>query len=525
MFRFTHWRWALLAAIVLGALVLRAHDLSQIFLWLDDTDFFNENLYLQPPTPLFEFAKTTRDATTNTWGWPAIIWVTCRIFGGTITVARAPSVFVGTATVALMFLLVYRVIPTSFAGNRFVPAIFAATLTAIAMPQMEFSQRTIPYGAAPCVAVALLLAHLEVWRVIGERPANARQLFRAVALYTVAGAVALCIHPSLGLLLGVSIAFQAARAIWGIPRQTTAERLRLFRLSLGMGLVLLTMAFLNAKNPKYGFRPYLERYYHKPAWAAIPKLLMHAYDMAAYHLNLFYNTSLYWPERLNVAILPLVLLCILGWYFAGIGKFGAEARHLALLGGVATAVPAILSVGGVFPFGGVRQTLFLSPFLLAFTAMGFYSLRAHSLTRVLGAVAAIFLVGMWAYNLPRFYEERLAVYNSRDIVDTWRQSGELPYYAQFCEREIRYAARENREIPIEPFILNNLPKAPYLLVSTRWPLGDNVWFPGVLANLRKTGYTAALIVERPPKHPESWTYSTSLYFPPSGLWIYKVTSQ
>src|SRR5579862_9090602 len=134
------WQWIVVAAVVLAGFGLRAHDLSRIYLWLDETDFFNESVYGNPPAPLLQFAMTTRDATTNTWGWPMVIWITCRVFGGSAAIARAPSMLAGTITILLVFLLAFRLKP---AGRRsFVPAIIAASLTCISIVQMELSQRT-----------------------------------------------------------------------------------------------------------------------------------------------------------------------------------------------------------------------------------------------------------------------------------------------------------------------------------------------------------------------------------------------
>ena len=143
-----------------------------------------------------------------------------------------------------------------------------------------------------------------------------------------------------------------------------------------------------AKNPKYGYRPYLADYYEAPSLHAIPNLLLHAYGLGSYALNLFYNPALYFPNRLNPAILPLVLICILGWGLALWGQFGREIRHLAVFSAAAIALPASLSSLRVFPFGGVRQLLFLGPFLMAFAALGLYSLRANRFAKYMGLAAA-----------------------------------------------------------------------------------------------------------------------------------------
>jgi hypothetical protein len=519
------WWWLSLAAVILGAFLLRVHDVSRIFLWLDETDFFNEQLYGDAPKSMLSFALATRNATTNTWGWPAVIWLSCHLFGATVTAARAPSVIAGTGSVFLVFMIVYRLNPGKSAALRFPPAIAAAVLAAIAMPQVEFSQRTYPYGAAPVIAAALILAHLKLRRALTDKSAPVRATLGAFILYTFAGAVAVCVHPSLGLLLLASLALLAAGSVRTVAHQTPQVRRRLLGLAAGSVFVLFVMALLNAKNPKYGFRPYLVRYYHAPAIRSIPKLLLHLYDLGTYHLNLFYNESLYWPERANWATLPLIALCVFGWILAWRGRFGESARQLAWFGSLATILPAGLSIFGVFPFGGIRQTLFLSPFLFAFVGLGFYAALSSSLPlRVsAGLVATAWLI-MWGINLPRFYSDRLAPYASRELVEAWTENDKLPYYTNGADREIQYLLLAHPEIRVEH--LPRESKPPYLLVSTHWPpLENNHMFFGYADYLRQHGYKATLVLEKPPKHLDSLEYSTCLYFPPNGLWIYRVTAQ
>jgi hypothetical protein len=517
------WRWGLLAAIVLTGLLLRIHDVSRIFIWLDETDMFNEYVYGEHHKSLIDFALYTRDATTVTWGWPGLVWIVSRVFGPTIGIARMPTVLVSAAGVLLLFLLVYRLLPRDFPGDRFWPALFAALFAAVSIVQMEYSQRTYPYGAAPCLAAAILLAHFDVLRAAEGGWKYSGRLARAVALYAVAGSIALCVHASLALLPAISAAFLSASAAPHLFRQSWAERRKVFGLALGAGALLALAALLNAKNPKYGFRPYLTNYYLPLSVRSIPKLLMHAYDLATYHLNVFYNPALYWPESLNPVLLPLVLLCVWGWILAVRGKFGSYARQFAWLGLAAAAAPAMLSLVKMFPFGGVRQSLYLSPFLLTFAVFGFYALRARLVTRVLGAGLALAYLGVWAADLPAFYHERLAMYSPEELFNTWQQNGRLPVYARECERELRYELRQHPEVEI-----STLPsdlKPPYLIVGTHNWIGDNRWYGTFPDYLKKYGYHASLIKVAPYWNLESRWHSQSLYFPPNGFWVYKVTAE
>lgn len=514
-------RWGLLGLLIAGAFLLRVHDLSRIFLWLDETDFFNPHVWGPHPQSLLDFAVGTKDSTTNTMGWPAIIWMNCRLFGATLTVARAGAPIAGTAAVILVFLLVYRLLSGS--QIRFATAILAGALTAIAIPQIEFSQRTYPYGAITLASAALLLAHLAVFQTLAG---NAGQLPRRMALYTFAAVFALFIHPSLVLLVAISMAFLFFRALrdllWRkIPENAQAKGF--LKSALAVVPILCIAAILNAKNPRLGHRIYLPEYYQRRSLHAIPNLVGLAYDLIAYNLNLFYNSSLYWPRLVNWALMPLILLCLTGWILALAGKFGAQARQLAQLGLAVTGTLAVLSMAGIFPFGGVRQTLLLSPMLFAFTALAGTLLRRHRVTLVLGSLVAVAYLAAWAINLPRFYQERVAVFTADDIVRAWHQNGELPVYTRGSEWELQYVMRNHPEIEVRT--LAPFPKAPYLLVATHWPpLENQTFYFGYSQSLARDGYHADLVMTKPAFHLDSLTYRASLYYPPNSFWVYKITA-
>jgi hypothetical protein len=521
MRKITLWQWALLVLVIAGAFLLRWHDFSRIFLWLDETDFFNENLYGSHPMSLVDYAWTERNMTTNTWGWPAILWMACRLFGATLPVVRGCALAAGTGAVAAVFVLVYRLLPEKAFGSRFAAAIAAATLTAISMPQIEFSQRIFPYTVVTLAASLLIDAHLRLFRAL----MGGEELPRPVAYYTIAAALAVCAHPSLNLLLAASVLLLGVHFAPVLHLWPPAERSRFFRATVPAALVLLAVIGSNAKNPRFGYRLYLTGYYHSLSLRSVPKLIAHAYDVLTYHLNLFYNPALYWPERWNWALLPLVLLCLWGWWRASSGQFGSQARELGRFALLAMLIPAALSFADLFPFGGVRQTLFLSPFVLAFTALGFYSLLARPATLAAAVSIAAAYLAAWAYNLPRFYADRVSVYNAEDILQVWRAEGRpSTIYSRGSERELAYTLRRHPEIQVQSLDMDQKP--PYLLVATHWaPLETDSMFAGYAEHLRQAGYRATLVMEKPPVYVENLeNYRTCLYFPPNALWIYKVTA-
>jgi hypothetical protein len=469
----------------------------------------------------------TRDATTNTWGWPAIVWIACRSFGATLQVARTPGVLAGTGMVLAVFFLVYKLLPKDFQGKRFIPAIGAAIFAAVAMPQMEFSQRIYPYAAAPFMGAALLMADLYVYRELAESGTGVRGLLRSIGCYALVASIALCTHPSLNLLVALSMIFLGVGVARKLPSVSATERRGLLRWSATAAAIICAFMALNRKNPRFGFRPYLMQYYHEISLKSIPKVLVHMYDLGTYHLNLFYNTKLYWPEQLNIVLLPLILLCTLGWWLSAQGRYGSSARHLAILGATVVATIALLSFFRLFPFGGVRQTLFLSPFLLTFAVLGIYALRKNVVTQVAGGILVAAYLSLWAINLPRFYSDRVAHYNEAEIMSIWAQNGRVEIFPWYCGEPLQYLVRDHPEVLIlnqrDAQLFKTPPKAPFLLVSTRAPLDAARFWRPVNDYLRKSGYIATLIDQKLPAHPESLEYGTSLYYPPDGLWVYRVT--
>jgi hypothetical protein len=129
---------------------------------------------------------------------------------------------------------------------------------------------------------------------------------------------------------------------------------------------------------------------------------------------------------------------------------------------------------------------------------------------------------IWGLNLPAFYYQRQAMYTPEELVATWKQNGSLPIYARECERELRYELRQHPEMSIST--LPSEMKPPYLLIGTHNWISDNRWYGTFPEYLKKSGYHASLVKEAPSWHLDSRWHSQSLYFPPNGLWVYKVTA-
>ena len=513
-------RWLALALVVLAGLALRAHALESISLWLDETDLFFNAVYGAKPQPLVAYALERRERTTGTAGWPAFVWVSARAFGRTAAAARSASVAAGTAAIATLFLLIYLAGRNS--PQPFYPALFAAIIAAVSIPLIELSQRTYAYGATPFFSACILLAHLNLVDAFRSKPGSLKRPAVALLAYAAVTAFALFINPTMTLAAGVSFLVLLALMFREWIRRDPDQRSILLGLAGLAALVLFLAALINLKNPKFGFRPYMVPYYHPLNPGAIPFLFQHAYDLLSFHLDLFYERSLYWPLRLNAAMLPLMLICLWGWVRAALGKFGSLARHFAGLGAVSIAVIGMLSLVQSFPFGGVRQSLFLTPFTLGFTGFGFYSFATRRWLRVAGTgIAAVYLVA-WAAYLPALYRDRAVPFTAAELVQVWEREGKLPFYAQGgCELALQYMLRSHPEIPVLPFKMH--PPTPYLMISMHWPAERTNWYGDFAARLKRDGYQSQELLTRPAKYLDSWEHPICLYFPPNGLWIYKIT--
>jgi hypothetical protein len=284
----------------------------------------------------------------------------------------------------------------------------------------------------------------------------------------------------------------------------------------------------NAIHTQSGYRFYLAPYYHPINLGAVPFLFSRAYDLLTYNLNLFYNGSLYWPRELNPILLPLVIICILGWFLSMIGRFGSIAKHLSFFAIISLLVTVLLSLLMKYPFGGVRQTLFMSPFIYSFTALGFWFLIRSGLGKLVTSVLVITYLILWSINLPHFYKERIFPYTSQELVNAWQKNDKIEFYADGGSRDtIRYLLREYPDIKIEHIDFDNdiLPEAPFFFISPHWPIGASLWLPNLTETIEKSGYQVEEIIVRKAAYPVHPDYRQSLYYPANGLWLYKITSK
>ncbi len=525
-----HFNWQqliLLVVVLLIGIGLRLAFLGDIFLWNDETDNFDEQIFEHMSTSLRRYAAAEAQELTLGPAWSIIIAITCKLFGGVVMVGRMPSVFLGSAAILAIFCLVYRFVQSNDDERSFAPAFFASVLVAISIVQMQYSQRIIPYGAVTFLTTLIIITHLKIIHIIGRDILSIEKLVVGCILYTLICGFSIYLHMSHTIIIASSFLLLVGTGV-RLSNLDKEKRIVVFGIFTLTFLAVFLAWIGNAIHTQSGYRGYIAPYYHPLNLSAIPFLLLRTYDLLTYNLNLFYNGELYWPRRLNPILLPLIIICIIGWYYSASGRFGRIAKHLSFFGMISLFITALLSLLRKYPFGGVRQTIFMSPLIFTFTGLGFWALIRSRLGKAVAVVLVITYLVLWGINLPHFYKERVCPYTSQDLVNAWEENGKPSFYGDGgCNDTIRYMLREYPNIKIENLKLDFehavFPEPPFLLISPHWAMEDSLWRPNLKEKFEKLGYHIKLIVvcdAAYPMHPE---YRQSIYSPANGLWLYKIT--
>jgi hypothetical protein len=181
-----------------------------------------------------------------------------------------------------------------------------------------------------------------------------------------------------------------------------------------------------------------------------------------------------------------------------------------------------------YPFGGVRQTLFMSPFIFAFTGLGFWILIRSRIGKAVAGVLIITYLVLWSINLPNFYKERVTPFTSQDLVNAWEENGRLTFYGDGgCGKAIKYLLREHPDIEVQDLDYESdiLPESPFFVISPHWPMEGSLWLSDLEERIERTGCQTELIMIRNAAYPGQPDYRQCLYYPANGLWLYKITEE
>ena len=246
-----------MAVIALGA-ALALEGLDRHFFWFDeglllDIDSLHQNAR--------GYVLSIWRNTTYNPGWALLVWLTTHLAGLSLWVARLPSFLAGLANIGMMFAAA-----RALRLDR-LTALAAALLTALAWPQVEYSQQVLPYAAVPLMTTLLLGALARLGQSDPEAP---RPLLRWSLVLAAIGTVSVVNHNSI-LMLFPFMAFVALGIILNAAGSPVS--VALLRFPVGSSLrpfipaaaclawiVLVSLVFYIPKSGE-GYRTYLDPYY------------------------------------------------------------------------------------------------------------------------------------------------------------------------------------------------------------------------------------------------------------------------
>lgn len=418
-----HW---VILALTVTALVIRLYHLGSRLI------IFDEYLLLNPyiiPLGLADYASELWKRTTYNPGWAFMVWPLTRLFGYSPFWVRLPSCLAGTAAVPA----IYIAAKTAGLGRR--AALLAAAVLGLSVYQVEYGQQVLPYSLMPlgtCLSIGLMT---RLARHDGRADA-ARAVMTAFALLVVVGAMLFC-HNSTLIMLPALVFYWC----WATARPAEGpDRGRRFRMALGLlggtAVALAMLAWFFAKLGESD-RNYLRAFFPGTFRDAPIRFLVsdtlnwadslyvkqfpgvgrfadaiyfagsRTFDFFASQLRAEYLISNLHPLGESARKLPWVFtLPMLALVFRGLvrsfrGSGASEARRWIACFAATLGVCLVFSTLRLYPLGGIRQLLPLTPFVALAAAAGVESRRR--ITAWLAIAGAVIWAAASLMLLPDYY--------------------------------------------------------------------------------------------------------------------------
>lgn len=325
--------WVGLGLILALGVLLRLYRLDLKSLWFDEAA-----TYLMVQGSLAE--TFLRNATENS-APPLFPLLLALITGPEASefALRLPAASAGALAIPPLWLLARQFLPGPL-------ALLPPLLVAIAPTQLEFSQQVREYSLAFTVSVLLLLAYQRFLSVPDAR--------RALALSLVL-ALGLLVQYGLGLLAGglgvVALGVLGRRAWTGAPGNLSTDRygpLRRWGLAQLPALaVLLALARTTLPGQRAAMGPGMAGYLADRIWDGTGAGL----------LGLFFGPR---ADFIHFAY-PSRLMLVLTLVGVGLWLTDRTRWRVAAFLLVPVGLTGVAALAGVYPYGGIRQTLYLLP--------------------------------------------------------------------------------------------------------------------------------------------------------------------
>ena len=343
--------------LLIVATVLRVHHLGERSLWFDEALTANTSR-----STLTHMIETTRARGSAPVVHPYILYLVERV-GKSAVAVRAPSVLASLLAVFMMLAMVRAKVSQN-------AALFAAAILTVSASQVRYAQEVREYSLSVLFATILIYCLLR-WEAAGPRDRHPVLLY--AALFTVP-------------LIQYGLVLLAFAILSTIVLSLLLSRDTCFRLShvVIASACLATGGLLSfVLTLRYQFHPgqgqwYLASNYFEPKTMSL---------LGFFAQNTQGLLSFFIPGQ-------IVAICFL---IAAVAYFVSQVLNrkfdpITLLLVTSIGITFCASVAKLYPYGGIRQCLFLAPVLTLFAGVAF----ADLLRRVEGSWQPMAAIGLLA---------------------------------------------------------------------------------------------------------------------------------
>ncbi len=355
-----YWYALACACLIVTAAVLRLYGLSDHFLWYDEIQAANNSAYT-----LSDTLADTRNHNSSPIIYPVLLWIVQKINVSAFSLRLTPAV-ASILVVAALLLLLPRV------GVDRMVAFFSALLATVSVSAIKHAQDVREYSVDAFVAT-LMIAGLLAFLKDGRKFLLCASLFVApliqygLVFFGVAVIATAVTIQTIALLQESPLRGDWIAALFRICN-------RLFLPALFFSLACVTsyaLTFYHQWTIK-GFSRMISSdiVYGLDTYSGVYSDVLSILEFFAYRTALFMQFHL--PE--TVAIFIVMLLIGAALLHAARGRIRWTAIPTLFVFSIAGAVLAGLFK--LYPFGSIRQTMYLSPIL--------FLIAGHSLHSILG---------------------------------------------------------------------------------------------------------------------------------------------